>query len=327
VKSHLYAIWSYLSFITSSYAQGIRKRYFKYYIGDCAKDGERNLFVGRFSVSAVPAVRPVLSRVKQTIFMGATVLEGWFKAMIAESEMNHVYVRSSFDPDNHLDIVLAKHDITWRFRQDARKMRMLAVDVVKLMEATGYPMLPTILVAPHQLFQQLKPFLTRVTPFHHSFLEEPIGSSSETRAGEKFYLDLKRGVKEGVVGVIHPWGKFASSFDMNFIKHCIVIGVPNARRSVESDEIIKHLARIFGDRVAAQLNHVTLRALERVLQTVGRTQRFETDKVIVTRISEQYGLPYYLNTFKDARHASRQLATKSTAEAVRAIRKFSRGMR
>jgi Rad3-related DNA helicase len=321
VRSHVLAVHNFLANMTS-----FTNPFLRYFVTDRQDEKSRkDIRIGRFSVSAMPAVQPVLNDVKHSIFVSATILDNWFRAMIGipEHGRNKVSIESPFKPEQRLDIIIPKHHITMPFRENKAKMRTLAKDLSKLVEASP---VSCIIVVTQGLWSGLSPHMTELCP-SLTFREEPVGATHIDR--DNFYNEIKKAAKTGTkstIGVIHPWGALSSSHDMSFIKLWIAVGIPIKRRSVESEEIHAHLTRVLGSEVAAFLSLYTLAALERNLQALGRGQRFEDDYGAFVLMDDRYGKEYYQNVFRKAHAWGTELVTKDVNEAVFAIRRFMRKM-
>jgi Rad3-related DNA helicase len=319
VRSHVLTIARFLRDVSSFKSDLLR-----YYVADYTdKKDKIHIAVGRFAVSAVPAVSPILRGAKHTVFVSATLLKDWFRATLAISDMNLVHVKSPFDVGNRLDEVLAKHYITKRFRGDKRKMQGLASDAAKLLEAAK---VPVGILATHTLWAELKPHLEGLSK--RDFDEEPMAVTVAER--REWFTRAKRKAdgNANVAFIIHPWGALSLSWDVSWLQYWICLGIPYAKRSLRGDERVRYLMRVFkGDWVSAFMFQYTLPALERSLHGSGRAQRFLRDRVTIVWVDERYGMEYIARLFKDAHPAGIRMVRRNTADAVRDIVSFARHIR
>jgi hypothetical protein len=288
---------------------------------------EPEIRIGRFALSPIPVVHPLLNSVKQSLFVGATILPNYFRMMIGEKELPFVYIKAPFRLENRLDVVLAKYDITWRFRQKAENLKALSKDLARVVTCTK---LSTAFIMSAKLSEQLLPHSASAMP-NVTFLEEPLGADPNVQ--EAFFRQLKRRMKDNAgkhrtIAVIHPYGWLSRSYDASFIQHWIAVAVPCPRWSVELHERVKYLSHYIHESSDSEGAALTLRstvpAIEAVLQTLGRGQRTVKDFAIWTRVSVKYALPYYLGMFRTAQSPGQLVVATRVTDAVEAISDFAR---
>jgi DNA excision repair protein ERCC-2 len=150
------------------------------------------------------------------------------------------------------------------------------------------------------VFFQSYGMLKNITQFIKT-TKEPIAESRESTKAEKRELVTtliraktgKGGLMLAVMG-----GSMSEGIDYrdNLLDSVIVVGVPFAPPSLEQDQLIRYYDTKFGQGNGRDYGY-TYPAMNRVLQSIGRCIRSETDRAAVILLDKRFKYPMYQKCF------------------------------
>jgi DNA excision repair protein ERCC-2 len=169
------------------------------------------------------------------------------------------------------------------------------------------------------VFFQSYGMLKNITQFIRT-AKEPISESRESTKAEKRELvttlaKLKAG-KGGMMLAVMG-GSMSEGIDYrdNLLDSVIVVGVPFAPPSLEQDQLIRYFETKFGRDNGRDYGY-TYPAMNRVLQSIGRCIRSETDRAAVILLDKRFMYPQYRRCFP------RDVKLDSADDLTARLRKF-----
>lgn len=172
------------------------------------------------------------------------------------------------------------------------------------------------------VFFQSYGMLKSITQFIETRKETISESRESTKAEKRELVNTLTRMKAGGGGIMMAvmGGSMSEGIDYrdNLLDSVIVVGVPFAPPSLEQDQLIRYYDSKFGPGKGRDYGY-TYPAMNRVLQSVGRCIRSETDRAAVVLLDRRFAYPNYRRYFPE------DVKLNTTANLRASLKKFYQG--